>query len=328
MILRGISRLLRPNIYINVNITSAIHGTDFVGPDLGLGLLQTRAAQQVGRRLSSLVVGHTPVYGFASLNTLGLRQLLSQVDLTNKSKGSISSTQLTQKRFYASRIKPKKKKPVKDLEPVIHNLDRYYGLEPSKPKLYFEEVEALNSANDDIKKMFSLEFASNAEIKEYKSCKLLEEIKEELAIDPHAHKKTLPLRIALLTMAVRNCGKHVIKNPKDKANKRKMLINIDRRRKFLRRLRRQNYNQFENIQRELGIKWVPTPKFEWLTKTRRQIERRLIKDKAHWERIAAQKEFAKQRRKENMIEIVRLKKELGKDLTEEEKQYDQINNNI
>ncbi|XP_071956611.1 small ribosomal subunit protein uS15m-like isoform X2 [Antedon mediterranea] len=214
-----------------------------------------------------------------------------------------------------------KYKAARDLEPVVHSLDRFYGLDPSLPKLHLDEVEELKTADDNVKKMFSLEFASNAEIKQYKSYKLMQELKEKIGLESTASKNVLPLRIARLTMAVRNCGKHVIKNPKDKANKRKMLINIDRRRKYLKRLRGRNYGHFEKIEEELGIKWVPIPKYN-KRKSKRQIEQEAIKDKAHWDRIAAKQEFERKRNEENMIEIVRLKKELGKELTEEEKHFD------
>ncbi|TSK34915.1 Granulocyte colony-stimulating factor receptor [Bagarius yarrelli] len=121
--------------------------------------------------------------------------------------------------------------------------------------------------DDTVKKILSLELASHSE-----KLRLRE---EELILKVQRHetdRNSTEVRVAMLTARIRNFKEHLQKHPKDKANKRWMLMSIDRRNKLLKYLRRSRYDAFEKVCAELGIIYTFPPEYY-----RRATKRWLVK---------------------------------------------------
>ncbi|KAF5901443.1 granulocyte colony-stimulating factor receptor, partial [Clarias magur] len=92
-------------------------------------------------------------------------------------------------------------------------------------------------------------------------------------------RNSTEVKVAMLTARIRNFQEHLQKHPKDKANKRWMLMSIDRRKKLLKYLRRSRYDAFENVCAELGITYTFPPEYyrratrRWLAKKALCIKR-------------------------------------------------------
>ncbi|NWH71508.1 RT15 protein, partial [Piaya cayana] len=76
------------------------------------------------------------------------------------------------------------------------------------------------------------------------------------------------VQVAILTAKIRTYEEHLQKHPKDKRNRRRMLMDIDRRKKLLAYLRRVRYDTFENTCKQLNIQYSLPPAY------RRRITKR------------------------------------------------------
>uniref|UniRef100_A0AAY4D9R2 Small ribosomal subunit protein uS15m n=1 Tax=Denticeps clupeoides TaxID=299321 RepID=A0AAY4D9R2_9TELE len=140
-------------------------------------------------------------------------------------------------------------------------------LAPTLLKMDYAPIPLAQTANDVVKKLLTLELASHRD-------KLL--LKEEQLIAKVQKHKTdrssVEVRVAILTARIRNYQEHLQKHPKDKANKRRMLMSMDRRKKRLKFLRRTHYESFENVCQQLGITYTFPPQYyrratrRWLAK--------------------------------------------------------------
>uniref|UniRef100_A0A3B3CJ69 Small ribosomal subunit protein uS15m n=1 Tax=Oryzias melastigma TaxID=30732 RepID=A0A3B3CJ69_ORYME len=85
-------------------------------------------------------------------------------------------------------------------------------------------------------------------------------------------RSSVEVRIAILTARIRNYQEHLQKHHKDKANKRLMLMAIDKRKKLLKNLRLVRYETFERVCEQLGITYTFPPEYyrratrRWLAK--------------------------------------------------------------
>ncbi|XP_072178416.1 small ribosomal subunit protein uS15m-like [Diadema setosum] len=192
--------------------------------------------------------------------------------------------------------------------------DRFLGLDPSQPRLGFEKVKALEDADENVKKIFSLEFGKGVDLHRMRR-KLSE---DKLRHDPDA-RDDLGVKIATITEHIRALAPHVEANKKDSVNKVKLLNAIDRRRKMLKYLRKQNYDRFQQVLEELNLSWSPPPEY-YRRQTRRATEKRAVVQEAYEKRKAALEEFEVRWREEKLLEIAHLKEDLGKELTEEERE--------
>ncbi|XP_071478132.1 small ribosomal subunit protein uS15m-like [Diadema antillarum] len=192
--------------------------------------------------------------------------------------------------------------------------DRFLGLDPSQPRLGFEKVKALEDADENVKKIFSLEFGKGVDLHRMRR-KLSE---DKLRHNPDA-RDDLGVKIATITEHIRALAPHVEANKKDSVNKVKLLNAIDRRRKMLKYLRKQNYDRFQQVLEELNLSWSPPPEY-YRRQTRRATEKRAVVQEAYKKRKAALEEFEVHWRVEKLLEIAHLKEDLGKELTEEERE--------
>ncbi|XP_029426935.1 28S ribosomal protein S15, mitochondrial [Rhinatrema bivittatum] len=152
----------------------------------------------------------------------------------------------------------------KKRQEVISQLD---DLPPTMLKKDYASVQLVEKVDDVVRRLLSLEMASQKEKMKIKTQQLVEKVKRNANDNGSAEAQ-----IAGLTAKIRNFQEHVQKHPKDKANKRYMLMAIDRRKKMLKYLRRTRYEAFENVCKQLDIEYVlplqycRRPTRRWLAK--------------------------------------------------------------
>ncbi|KAI4897444.1 hypothetical protein NFI96_022314 [Prochilodus magdalenae] len=160
-------------------------------------------------------------------------------------------------------------------------------LSPSMLKHEYASVPLADTVDDVVKKLLSLELASHlTSTIIYAQSEKLRLKKEQLIAkvqrDEHDRSST-EVKVAILTANIRNFQEHLQKHPKDKANKRWMLMSIDQRNKKLKVLRRTHYEAFEKVCQELGISYTFPPEYyrratrRWLAKKALCIKGKLSK---------------------------------------------------
>ncbi|KAK9960895.1 hypothetical protein ABG768_008728 [Culter alburnus] len=111
-------------------------------------------------------------------------------------------------------------------------------------------------------------------------------------------RSSTEVKVAIMTARIRNIQEHLHKHPKDKANKRLMLMTIDSRKKKLKFLRRTRYDSFTKVCQELGITYTFPPEYY------RRVTRRWLAKKAFCNKVfkEVQKQKAEQREKQRATE--------------------------
>ncbi|KAG9334214.1 hypothetical protein JZ751_008462 [Albula glossodonta] len=161
-------------------------------------------------------------------------------------------------RHYARAIKPKQALP--------SQLD---DLPPTMLKKEYAAVPAAQTTDDVVRRLLNLELASHKEKLRLKQEQLVAKVRRD-----EFDRGSTPVKVAILTARIRNYQEHLQKHPKDKANKRRMLMCIDRRKKLLKYLRCSRYDVFENVCSQLGITYTFPPEYY------RRVTRRWLAKKA------------------------------------------------
>ncbi|ELT95034.1 hypothetical protein CAPTEDRAFT_159664 [Capitella teleta] len=173
----------------------------------------------------------------------------------------------------------------------------------SDPQPGFEGIPELESADERVQRLFSLEFADGRERKQ----KEMEYVVKALQENP-ADTSTLESHILRRTVHIRKQIGHCLEFRKDKRSKVKLLEGIQRRHKYLKELRRIDGERFEWLTKELNLKFTPTselpPKLS--KKQRRKNEAReacwaIIQTKLEALKVKLEKEkaeFAEHKRNE------------------------------
>lgn len=170
------------------------------------------------------------------------------------SGGLETRTCITHVRNYARVRKTDRPSQLDDLPPSMLQKD-YAGLPLTK------------EVNDVVKRLLSLEMASKSDKVMVKTQQLVEKVKRSPDDDSSPEVK-----IAIMTARIRNFQEHMQIHPKDKANKRTMLMTIDRRKKMLKKMRLTRYDAFENVCKQLDIEYTFPPEYyrratrRWLAK--------------------------------------------------------------
>ncbi|XP_023796741.1 28S ribosomal protein S15, mitochondrial [Cyanistes caeruleus] len=131
----------------------------------------------------------------------------------------------------------------------------------------YANLPVMNSVDDVVKRLLSLEMASQKEKMKVKIQQLVEKVRRS----PNDNG-SFEVQVAILTARIRTLEEHLQRHPKDKSNRRFMLMDLDRRRKMLGYLRRVNYSTFENTCKQLGIQYSPPQPY-----TRHVTKRWLVK---------------------------------------------------
>ncbi|XP_023819956.1 28S ribosomal protein S15, mitochondrial [Oryzias latipes] len=140
-------------------------------------------------------------------------------------------------------------------------------LTPEMLKLDYAAVPLAQTTDDIVKRLLSLELASHSEKLQLKKEQLIAKVQRD-----ETDRSSVEVQIAILTARIRNYGEHLQKHHKDKANKRRMLMAIDRRKKLLKNLRLVRYETFERVCEQLGITYTFPPEYyrratrRWLAK--------------------------------------------------------------
>ncbi|XP_075907012.1 small ribosomal subunit protein uS15m isoform X2 [Nelusetta ayraudi] len=147
-------------------------------------------------------------------------------------------------RYYARAAKQKTTGPESQLS----------DLPPAMLKMDYAAVPAIETTDDVVKRLLSLEFASQTEKLQLKKEQLIAKVQRD-----ENDRTSVEVQVAVLTAKIRNYQEHLLKHHKDKANKRRMLMAVDRRKKLLKNLRLVRYDAFEKVCEQLGITYSFPP---------------------------------------------------------------------
>ncbi|XP_034410296.1 28S ribosomal protein S15, mitochondrial [Cyclopterus lumpus] len=181
-------------------------------------------------------------------------------------------------RHYARVAKKTKTGPVSQLS----------DLTPTMLKMDYAAVPLAQTTDDVVKRLLSLELASHSEKLKLKKEQLVVKVQRD-----ENDRSSVEVRVAILTARIRNYQEHLQKHHKDKANKRRMLMAIDRRKKLLKNLRLVNYDAFEKVCEQLGITYTFPPEYY------RRATRRWLAKKAFC--IKVFKEVQKQKEEQRLM---------------------------
>ncbi|XP_046704109.1 28S ribosomal protein S15, mitochondrial [Silurus meridionalis] len=166
---------------------------------------------------------------------------------------------------------PLKIQPVRQYARAVQKKPEFQSqlqdLPSSVLKLEYASVPLAHAVDGVVKKLLSLELASHSERLRLKQEQLIAKVQRH-----ENDRNSTEVGVAVLTARIRNFQEHLQKHPKDKANKRWMLMSIDRRKKLLKYLRSSRYDAFEKVCTELGITYTFPPEYyrratrRWLAK--------------------------------------------------------------
>ncbi|KAK9879447.1 hypothetical protein WA026_006517 [Henosepilachna vigintioctopunctata] len=132
-------------------------------------------------------------------------------------------------------------------------------------KLYqedFKNCKELKTANELVKKLFTLEFAPRNETVRHYINRTSDKVRRHVN-DYGSHEAT----IAAWTGVIRAMQESMERLPRNKIMKVQLKELIDRRKKFLKYLRRWDYKRFEWLLETLNLKYVPMPlDVHWITR--------------------------------------------------------------
>ncbi|NXU43436.1 RT15 protein, partial [Drymodes brunneopygia] len=142
-------------------------------------------------------------------------------------------------------------------------------LSPTMLKKDYANLPIMNSVDDVVRRLLSLEMASQKEKMKVKIQQLVEKVRRS----PNDNGSfEVQGKLKKGRVLIRTLEEHLQRHPKDKSNRRLMLMDVDRRRKMLGYLRRVNYSTFENTCRQLDIQYSPPQPY-----CRRVTKRWLVK---------------------------------------------------
>ncbi|NWU07613.1 RT15 protein, partial [Cephalopterus ornatus] len=149
-------------------------------------------------------------------------------------------------------------------------------LPPTTLKKDYANLPVMNSVDDVVRRLLSLEMASQKEKMKIKTQQLVEKVRrspsDNGSFEVQGKFKTGRIFFAVLTARIRMFEEHLQRHPKDQSNRRQMLMAMDKRKKLLGYLRRVRYDTFENTCQQLGIQYSLPPPY-----TRRVTKRWVVK---------------------------------------------------
>ncbi|XP_071253947.1 small ribosomal subunit protein uS15m-like isoform X2 [Salvelinus alpinus] len=175
---------------------------------------------------------------------------------------------------------------IRKKKPVMQS--QLSDLPPTMLKMEYAAVPLAQTADDLVKRLLTLELASHSEKLRLKTEQLIAKVRRD-----EADRSSTEVKVAILTSKIRNYQEHLHKHTKDKANKRWMLMAIDRRKKLLKHLRVTRYDAFEHVCQQLGITYTFPPEY-YRHATRRWLAKKALCIKVFKE---VQKQKLEQRKK-------------------------------
>uniref|UniRef100_A0A8C4N9J4 Small ribosomal subunit protein uS15m n=1 Tax=Eptatretus burgeri TaxID=7764 RepID=A0A8C4N9J4_EPTBU len=153
----------------------------------------------------------------------------------------------------------------KKLPPIPSQLD---DLPQTMVKDGYEGLSELENSNEAVHKILSLGMAGHKERLLMKFKQYVESVRRH-PLDYGSYD----VQVAILTARIRNYQEHLNKHPKDKANKRRMLMAIDRRNCHLKYLKRTRLDRYELLCSQFGLAYVPTPEYNRRLSRRAQAKK-------------------------------------------------------
>ncbi|NXH19862.1 RT15 protein, partial [Bucco capensis] len=160
-------------------------------------------------------------------------------------------------RCYARPVRRK----VKDIPSHLDDLP------PTMLKKDYANVPAVDSVDDVVRRLLSLEMANQKEKMKIKTQQLVEKVRRSPSDNGSSE-----VQVAVLTAKIRTLEEHLQRHPKDKNNRRRMLMALDQRNKLLAYLRRVRFAAFQHTCSQLGILYSLPPAYK-----RRATKRWLVK---------------------------------------------------
>ncbi|XP_078733379.1 small ribosomal subunit protein uS15m [Lampetra fluviatilis] len=167
-------------------------------------------------------------------------------------------------------------------------------LPPTATKYGFEGLSELQTADECVRRLLSLELGSHSDklkLKKQQYIALVQRSPED--------RSSTEVQIAVLTARIRNYSEHLAQHPRDKTNKRYMLMASDRRKKLLKYLRRTRYDRFEHTCTALNISFQLPPAYHrrasrrWLAKKALVVRvRQLVNERRYRARQEARAQAA------------------------------------
>ncbi|KAL3883758.1 hypothetical protein ACJMK2_029990 [Sinanodonta woodiana] len=183
-----------------------------------------------------------------------------------------SGHQLTQKRGYARPPRNPYTKPV--------NFD-YAGelmtqkpLNPTEILWKYREIKELQNAPESVRRLFTIEYASGREKLQHRH--MMAQERMDKVVEPDEFLEPSIVRASVI---VRNMIPHIIKFRHDKRNKRLLVEHIQRRRKLLKYLKKQDYERFIWLLKDLKVRFINIPLFN-KRESRRDKIKRLAKEES------------------------------------------------
>lgn len=132
----------------------------------------------------------------------------------------------------------------------------------TQPQLLFRQSKELETANDTVKKLFSLEYAPRKRMTQVYNNELKEMVRRH-----QFDNGSIEVKLARWTGIIRAYQELMERFPRNKKMKVVLKELIDRRKKHLKYLRRWDYKKFEWILEVLKIVYKPPPNhFHWITR--------------------------------------------------------------
>jgi small subunit ribosomal protein S15 len=191
-------------------------------------------------------------------NVLNIARYVSPSNLTLKHSGCRSYA-------FKSDLKIKWVRPEKI--PCIRpeksgDLECVPKIDLSQPQLLFRESKELQTADETVKKLFSLEYAPRRKLTQA----YFQDMKEIVKRHPF-DVGSVEVQIARWTGIIRAYQELMERFPRNKRMKVVLKELIDRRKKKLKYLRRWDYKRFEWLLETLNIVYKPPPnRFHWVTR--------------------------------------------------------------
>lgn len=142
------------------------------------------------------------------------------------------------------------------------DLDGMMKIDLTQPQLLFRNSKELETADETVKKLFSLEYAPRKKTTQVYGYEMKELVKRH-----NFDTGSVEVQIARWTAIIRAFQDVMEKFPRNKVLKVVLKELIDRRKKKLKYLRRWDYKRFEWLLEALNIVYKPPPDhFHWITR--------------------------------------------------------------
>ncbi|KAL5285674.1 MRPS15 family protein [Megaselia abdita] len=142
------------------------------------------------------------------------------------------------------------------------DLSKLTPISGTETSLDFKDSRELNTADEDVKALFSLNYQPRFKTSDSYRDQMIRTVqRHELDLG------SMEVKLAKMTATIRRFQEHMENYPRDKKIKVELKELIDKRKKFLKYLRRWDYKRFEWVLEKLNLCYKPPPpKYHWITR--------------------------------------------------------------